>query len=90
MTASGGGRASFKVEWYQPHFPDLPKGANQGWATLVEKSKIASGVTASGEFTVPKTLNGPSSSVSSTEIRMTFAREVLSDGVDYNLTYDPA
>ena len=90
LTPSGGGRVSFKVEWYQPHFPDLPKGTNEGWATLVDKSKIASGPTLSGKFTVPKTLNGPNSSVDSTEIRLTFAREFLSDKVDYKLVYDPA
>ena len=90
LTPSGGGRASFKVEWYQPHFPDLPKGTNTGWATLEEKSKVASGATLSGRFTVPKTLNGPTSSVSSTEIRLTFSREFLSDQVDYKLVYDPA
>jgi hypothetical protein len=89
MTPSGGGRASFKVEWYQPHFPDLPKGTKEGWATLEDKSKIASGVTASGTFTVPKTLNGPNSSVDSTEIRLTFAREFLSEKVDYKLVYNP-
>ena len=68
LTPSGGGRASFKVEWYQPHFPDLPKGTNEGWATM----------------------NGPNSSVSSTEIRLTFSREFLSEKVDYKLAYDPA
>src|SRR4051812_25060931 len=90
LTPTGSGRASFKVERYQPHFPDLPKGTNEGWETIEEKSKVASGATLSGTFTVPKTLNGATSSVSSTEIRLTFSHEFLSDKVDYKLVYSPA
>ena len=90
LTPSGGGRVSFKVEWYQPHFPDLPKGTNEGWSTILEKSKVVSGAALSGKFTVPKTLNGPDSSVTSTEVRLTFSREFLSEKVDYKLVYDPA
>ena len=66
---------SFRVESYQPHYP----GIGSKWTTIEDKSKVASGATLTGSFTVP-----------STKISDTDSREVASSGVDYKLVFYPA
>lgn len=86
LTPSGDGRVSFKVESFQSHFPGIPS----KWSTIVDKSKVASGATLTGSFTVPPTQISASASTDSTLIRVTFSREFASAGVDYNLFFYPA
>jgi hypothetical protein len=86
LTPSDGGKVSFKVESFQPHYP----GINSKWTTIEDKSKVSSGATLNGSFTVPKTKISDTQSSDSTLIRVTFAREVASAGVDYKLVFSPA
>jgi hypothetical protein len=86
LTPSGGGRVSFKVESFQPHYPGIPS----KWTTIEDKSKVSSGATLNGSFTVPSTQISASDSTNSTLIRVTFSREFASNGVDYKLYFYPA
>ncbi|MBE7172598.1 MAG: hypothetical protein INR73_18610 [Williamsia sp.] len=77
VKASGGGKLSFKVE-----LCSVPLGSPGGtWSTIEEKSDIASGVTASGQF------NAAASGMSDSHLRFTFTRKVLTHGVSYELNY---
>lgn len=82
LTASGGGKLAFKIEQFMV---DETKGPAEAWYIIEEKSKIQSGTTLTGTFTV---LEEPNESQSS--IKVTFLREFLSHGVDYNLFFEPA
>ena len=86
LTPSDGGRVSFRVESFQPHYP----GISSKWSTIEDKSKVASGATLTGSFTVPPTKISATDSTNSTLIKVTFSREVLSAGVDYKLVFYPA
>src|SRR6478672_10555362 len=86
LTPSSGGRVSFKVESFQPHYP----GISSKWTTIEDKSKVATGATLTGTFTVPTTKISATDSTNSTLIKVTFSREVLSAGVDYKLVFYPA
>lgn len=86
LTPSGGGRVSFKVESFQPHYP----GIASKWTTIEDKSKVSSGATLNGSFTVPITKISDTDTSNSTLIRVTFSREFASQGVDYKLFFDPA
>lgn len=89
LTASGGGKVSFKVEFFSP--PLLGEvGVSGHWYVLEDKSKIASGTTLKGSFTVPKTQLSSSSTSDQTQIRLTFSRALASKGVDYRLFFEPA
>ena len=83
LTASGGGRVAMKIEYEE--LPELGEvGVAAHWVTLEDKSKIQSGTSLNGKFTAPK------SSYPLANIRFKFSREVLSDGVDFKLTFEPA
>src|SRR5215831_7183274 len=71
LTPSNGGKVSFRVESFQPHYPGIPS----QWTTIEDKSKVASGATLTGNFTVPPTQISSTSSTNSTLIRVTFSRE---------------
>jgi len=86
LTPSDGGKVSFRVESFQPHYPGIPS----NWSTIEDKSKVASGATLTGTFTVPPTKISATDSTNSTLIKVTFSREVLSAGVDYKLVFYPA
>ena len=86
LTPSNGGKVSFRVESFQPHYPGIPS----QWTTIEDKSKVASGATLTGNFTVPPTQVSSTSSTNSTLIRVTFSREFASSGVDYKLVFYPA
>jgi hypothetical protein len=58
--------------------------------SIEDKSKVATGATLKGSFTVPVTQISANDSTNSTLIRVTFSREFASDGVDYNLYFYPA
>lgn len=89
LTASGGGKVSFKVEWYHP--PLLGEvGVSGQWWSLEDKSKVASGTTLNGSFIVPKHNIDSSSSSDQTQIRLIFSREFASAGVNYKLFFEPA
>jgi len=89
LTASGGGKVSFKVEWFSP--PLLGEvGVSGHWYVLEDKSKVASGTTLNGSFTVPKHQIDSSSSSDQTQIRLTFSREFASAGANYKLFFEPA
>jgi hypothetical protein len=89
LTASGGGRVSFKIEWYSP--PLLGEvGVSGHWYDLEDKSKVASGTTLNGSFTVPKHQIDSSSWSDQTQLRLTFSREFASAGVSYKLFFEPA
>jgi hypothetical protein len=77
LTASGGGRLAFKVEAHQ----HVGAADRQHWVTVEEKSKVQSGTGLEGDFAADDNLNA------TCEIRFNFNREVLSDGVDYVLTF---
>ena len=86
LTPSGGGRVSFRVESFQPHYP----GISSKWTTIEDKSKVTSGATLTGTFTLPNTRISDTDSTNSTLMRVTFSREALSSGVDYKLVFYPA
>ena len=86
LTPSSGGRVSFKVESFQPHYP----GISSKWTTIEDKSKVATGATLKGSFAVPVTQISDKDSTNSTLIKVTFSREFASDGVDYKLYFSPA
>ena len=86
LTPSDGGKVSFRVESFQPHYP----GISSKWSTIEDKSKVASGATLTGSFTVPSTKISDTDSTNSTLIKVTFSREVSSAGVDYKLVFYPA
>jgi hypothetical protein len=89
LTASDGGTVSFKVESVQP--PLLGEMGGNDYYTIIEpKVKVSSGHTHNGSFTVPKTQLTASESTDQTIIQLTFAREALSDGVNYDLHFEPA
>jgi hypothetical protein len=83
LTPSGGGRVSFKVESFQPHYP----GISSKWSTIEDKSKVSSGATLTGSFTLPSTQISDTNCSPSTLMRVTFSREALSQGVDYKLVF---
>jgi hypothetical protein len=85
LTPSGGGKVSFKVESFQPHYPGIPSKRS----TIKDKSEAASGATLNGSFTVPVTRISDTNPTDSTLIRVTFSREVASSGVDYRLAFFP-
>ncbi|HWB96463.1 MAG TPA: hypothetical protein VG672_07165 [Bryobacteraceae bacterium] len=86
LTPSGGGKVSFKIESFQPHYP----GISSKWTTIEDKSKVSSGATLTGSFAVPVTKISDTNSTNSTLIRVTFSREIASSGVDYKLVFYPA
>jgi hypothetical protein len=84
LTASGGGKLALKVEQFKV---DETKGPEEMWYKIEEKSEIQDGTTLNGMFTVVPEA-GPGESQQS--IRITFLREFLSHGVDYELFFEPA
>src|SRR5437773_573331 len=78
LSASDGGKVSLKIETYAPAL--LGESGGGHWYTTEEKSKIASGTTLNGEFTVGKTALSSSSYADYTTIKITFSRELASDG----------
>jgi hypothetical protein len=88
VSASGGGTVSFKMEYFQPALLGETGGRDQWW-TIEDKSKVASGATLTGSFTVPRTQLTSTTDTDSTRIRATFSREFASTGVDYTLLFYP-
>lgn len=82
LRASGGGKVSFKAEYYQPALIG-ETGTSGQWYTMEEKSQVTSGTTSSGSFTVPEVKLSSSVTAEKTTIRLTFSRALLSEGVDY-------
>ena len=82
LTASGGGRVAFKVEQWKV---EPSHGPVEKWYVIEEKSKVQSGTTLNGTFTVSVEPGEAQSS-----ILLTFTREFLSAGVDFELSFAPA
>lgn len=88
LTASDGGKVSFKVEKYSP--PLLGESGGGQWYTIEDKSRVASGTSFEGRFVVPETVLSSSSTSEWSTIRITFSRKALSHAVGYEFYFEPA
>jgi hypothetical protein len=85
VSASGGGKLSFRVEWMSTLHPQGQPN-KELWSKIEDKSKIQSGTELKGSFTAPESF--PKSGQA--RIRLYFTRAILSEGVDYKFTMSPA
>lgn len=88
VKASGGGTLRFKIEHYTGD--QLGVGADYvkgKWITIEDRSKIESGHTCKGSFTLPGTLNMADGMGS---LKLIFSRGLGTKGVDYEFFMEPA
>jgi hypothetical protein len=88
VSASGGGKLRFKVKYYTGDQTETKNGdeVHGSWNTLVKREKVDSGSTLSGNFDLPQSQGGQST----TELKVIFSRGLGTKGVDYNFSMDPA
>lgn len=81
----GGGRASLKIE-AASYVLQGEKG-KKSWRTIVDKQKVVSGSTLTGSITLVNSF-ADEKAAEIAEVKVTFSREFLGKGVEYDFTME--
>ena len=81
-----GGHLRFKIEYYCPVL--LGESGDGHWYTLEERSRISSGTTLEGSFTMPAVKLSSTTVAEKTTVKFIFSRGVLTEGVSYELYFE--